>query len=69
MNLEETHYLNQQDRVYLMKRIIISIFIIHLCVLSFADSFTDAIQDLAFAIACKGTYAGAEAGSIRQKER
>lgn len=52
-----------------MKRIIISIFIIHLCVLSFADSFTDAIQDLAFAIACKGTYAGAEAGSIRQKER
>lgn len=29
---------------------------------SFADSFTDAIQDLAFAIACKGTYAGAEAG-------
>ncbi|MCR5613777.1 hypothetical protein [Treponema sp.] len=29
---------------------------------SFADSFTDAIQDLAVAIACKGTYAGAEAG-------
>lgn len=28
----------------------------------FADSFTDAIQDLAVAIACKGTYAGAEAG-------
>ena len=26
-----------------MKRIIISIFIIHLCVLSFADSFTDVL--------------------------
>ena len=28
----------------------------------FADSFTDAIQDLAVVIACKGTYARAEAG-------
>lgn len=28
----------------------------------FADSFTDAIQDLAVVIACKGTYSGAEAG-------
>ena len=30
----------------------------------FADSFTDAIQDLAVVIACKGTYARAEAGYV-----
>jgi len=40
----------------------LSVILLFFSLQSFADSFTDAIQDLAVAIACKGTYAGAEAG-------
>ena len=44
-----------------MKKHILIFFILILASHLFADSFTDAIQDLAIVIACKGTYAGSEA--------
>lgn len=42
----------------------LSVILLFFSLQSFADSFTDAIQDLAVVIACKGTYAGAEAGYV-----
>lgn len=45
-----------------MTKHILIFFILILASHLFADSFTDAIQDLAIVIACKGTYAGSEAG-------
>ena len=45
-----------------MKRIVIFILIIFLSALSFADSFTEAIQDLAVRTACIGKYNMKEAG-------
>ena len=44
-----------------MKKCIFIVLFSFLSIQIFADEFLDAIQDLAIVIACKGTYAGAEA--------